>query len=408
MRRFLVLTVFAASIGTGSAQLIAPAGADSAISGHRVELDGIFDIQASSVKREITQTLLWGGYIDDAMKGRSFDKHVAANRFGANVNGEFRYINAEGKCFGRDSVAWMLKGGWYALGNMVYGQDAFGLIFYGNSAYLGGTVNFSDTRLDMMLFQKVGFGIVSKKNKSSVTLNVINVQQFMDGLIRKGELKQNDDGSQVDLLLQGDFKTTTGAAFSKGLGLGVDVDYRISVPWGKSSTTFQVLAQNFGAAYMYNGLTQYSVDSSYTYTGFDFETLTNGSNAFSDDFSLLDSMGIEKKSIKRFVALPGYLQVAKLVDPASAKKLETYFGIRVYPTFGTVPQVFAGLYWKPASVIHVSGSVTYGGFGNFRGGIYAVLNTTPIQLMVGTEDVFGTVSKSGFGQSFVTRLVWKI
>lgn len=408
MKQFLVVTVFALSVGTASAQLITPASADSAISGHVIEVDGIFDIQSSSVKREITQTLLWGGYIDDAMKGRSFDKHVAANRFGVNANGEFRYINAEGKCFGRDSVAWMLKGGWYALGNMVYGQDAFGLVFYGNSAYLGSTVSFSDTRLDMMAFQKLGFGIVSKKNKSSVTLNLINVQQFMDGNIRKGELSQNDDGSQIDLVLQGDFKTTTGSAFSKGMGLGVDVDYRISVPWGKSTTTFQVLAQNFGAAYIYNGLTAYSVDSSYTYSGFDFDALTSDANAFSDDFSLLDSMGIEKKTIKRVVALPGYLQVAKLVDPTSAKKLESYFGIRVYPTFGTVPQVFAGLYWKPTKAFHFSGSVTYGGFGNFRGGLYAVLNTTPMQWMIGTEDVFGTVSKSGFGQSFVTRLVWKI
>lgn len=408
MKQLLLGVFLCGTLTTASAQLITPASSDSAITGHLTELDGIFDLQSSSVRREISHTLIWGGFIDDAMKGRSFDKHVAANRFGVNANGEFRYINATGKCFGRDSVAWMFKGGWYALGNMVYGQDAFGLVFYGNSDYLGATADFSDMRLDMMLFQKIGFGVVSKKNKSSVTLNVINVQHYMDGTIRKGELTQNDDGSQVDLLLQGDFRYTTGAAFSKGLGLAVDVDYRVSVPWGKSTTTFQVLAQNFGAAYMYKGLESYSADSSYTYSGFDFDALTDSADAFGDDFSILDSMGIEKKSIRKMVALPGYIQVGKMINASSAKKLESYFGIRVYPTFGTVPQVFAGLYWKPVAKVHVSGSLTYGGFGNFRGGLYAVVNTLPVQWMIGTEDVFGTVSKSGFGQSFVTRLVWKI
>ena len=118
---------------------------------------------------------------------------------------------------------------------------------------------------------------------------------------------------------------TTGANFNKGLGLSLDVDYRILVPWGKNSTTFQVLAQNMGVAYMYGGMQKIAVDSSYSYSGFDFETLTSDSNPFGDDFSILDSLGVERRDVKRFIPLPGYLQVAKLVDVTSAKKSTIVF-----------------------------------------------------------------------------------
>ena len=402
----VLITCFNSTVG--SAQMIYPGYSDSSISHAIIETDGIFDLQGSAIKREFSNTLLFGGFIDEGMKGRSFEKHSAVNRFGINANAEIRYINGGGGFMKRDSVAWMIKGGYFALGNLIYGQDAFGLLFYGNESYLNTTADFSNTRLDFAQFQKIGFGIVNKKNKSSVTLNVVNVQNYVDGTIRKGELTQNEDGSQINLDIQGNMLATTGANFNKGLGLSLDVDYRILVPWGKSTTTFQVMAQNMGAAYIYNGMQKIAVDSNYSYSGFDFETLTSDSNPFGDDFSIIDSLGIEKRDVKRFVPLPGYVQVAKLVDVTSAKKVQSFFGIRLYPTFSSIPQLFAGAYWKPTELLHVAGSVTYGGFGNFRGGLFLTLNLKQVNWMLGTEDVFGGVSKKGYGESLVTKLIWKI
>jgi len=403
------ITALALLIGyTSQAQLLYPSYSDSAITHAVIETDGVFDLQGTSLKREITNTLLFGGFIDESMKGRSFDKHNEINRFGVNATAEIRYINGSGGFMKRDSVAWMVKAGYAAVGNMIYGQDVFGLVFYGNSSYLNTTAELTNTRLDFMQFQKIGFGIVNKKDKSYIALNLINVQNYIDGHIQKGELTQNEDGSQIDLLLKGEMRSTTGANFSKGLGVGIDIDYRIRVPWGKSFTSFQVSAQNIGFAYMNSGLDKYVVDSTYTYSGFDFNTLTSNAKPFSDDFSLLDSLNIEKHTVKRVVALPGYLQVMKLVDLNSSKKVQSFFGLRMYPTFSSIPQIFAGAYWKATSLFHFSASGTYGGFGNFRGGIYATLNLKRVNWMIGTEDVFGSVSKLGFGESFVTRLLWKI
>ena len=60
-----------------SAQMIYPSYSDSAIHSAIIETDGMFDMQGSAMRREFSNTLLFGGFIDEGMKGRSFEKHSA-------------------------------------------------------------------------------------------------------------------------------------------------------------------------------------------------------------------------------------------------------------------------------------------------------------------------------------------
>ncbi len=408
MKTLLLVLVVLAS-GTVSAQLLMPAYGDSVfLTQNTIELDGIGEYQGSAIRREFANTLVFGGFIDTEMKDRSFDHHNEINRFGGNANAEIRYIHGSGKLFGRDSLTWMVKAGYNAIGNLNYGKDVFGLAFYGSVPYIGMTAELTNTTLDFAAFQKIGFGLVSKKNGSSITLNLINVQEYADGLIRKGELKQNEDASQIDLLLNGNFRFTEGTGFSKGLGAAIDIDYRVRVPWGKSFTTFQISGQNLGFAYIHSGLRRYEADSSYSYDGFDLDYFNDDENPLGEDFALLDSLGISSDTVKRAVMLPGYIQAAKLVDLHSPKKLQSYFGIRLYPTFNSVPLLFAGVYWKTAKFVHTAASLSYGNFGNLKGGLYATLIFDKFNWMIGTDNLVGVVSRAGTGESVVTKLVWKL
>src|SRR3989344_686884 len=98
----VLMTCFSSVIG--SAQMIYPSYSDSAIHHPIIETDGIFDLQGSAIRREFSNTLLFGGFIDEGMKGRAFEKHSAVNRFGINANAEVRYINGGGGFMKRDSV----------------------------------------------------------------------------------------------------------------------------------------------------------------------------------------------------------------------------------------------------------------------------------------------------------------
>ena len=406
---FLAFAILFGFVARTNAQFNFPVSVDTGITKIRFEVDGLLDIQGTSVRKSLFSKLIFGGQIDESTKDRSFNSHKEINRFGLNVNNEIRYFHGKGRAFGYDSISWAVKGGYFAIGNITYGQDLFGLTFYGNSAYLAQTAIFTNTRFNFTQFQKIGGGIFEKRTGSSVFLNVVNIQNYADGFVRKGELTQNEDGSQIDLVLSGDFSTTKGAEFSKGIGVVLDVDYRINVPWIKNSKTqFQLLAQNLGFARINSGLTRYEVDSNYTYSGFELDQFRNGSNPFGADFSILDSLGIQKTSKKSWVKLPGYIQAMKLIDFQSSKKWQSFFGIRLYPTLNTVPSIFGGVFWKPITSFGVSSSVAYGGFGGFRTGIYATYVSKSIQISIGTEDVIGLVSQNGFGQSLITRIKWDL
>lgn len=410
MKSILLINFFLFGvIFPSAAQFSYPVLSDSVYTANRLELDGGVDLHGTSLKRELFGTLIWGGAISDEMKDRSFAKHSDVNRFGITANNELRYFHGKGRVLRRDSISWGVKAGYFAVGNLTYGTDVFGLVFYGNEEYLSNTATFSNTRLNFTQFQKVGFGLFDKYTGSSLFLNLVNVQNYADLNIRKGELTQNEDGSQVDLDLRGDFSQTVGSSFSKGIGLALDIDYRLEVPWMKDGKTwFQISAQNLGLAYMHTGVTNYSVDSNYTYTGFQLNQLTNGSSVFGDDFSILDSMGIQKITKHPWIKLPGYVQAMKLIDPNASQKMQSFFGVRLYPTLNSVPSVFAGAYWKVISPVALSGALAYGGFGGFRTGVYLTYTAKSVNLVIGSEDVVGLVSASGLGQSFLTRLTWKL
>lgn len=402
--------IFLALVFPAQAQYNQPLYMDTTFEVHTsIELDGGAEYHASSVHAAMSNTLIWGGFISEAMKNSSFDEHGAVNRFGFTSNNELRYFHGKGGFGSGDSLTWALKAGYYATGSLSYGKDVFGLLFYGNESYLDQTASFSNTNANFMLFQKIGGGIVNKYTHSGLFLNIVNVQQAFKGLIRDGELSQNADASQIDLYARGDMYRSTGSQFSKGLGVALDGEYRLETPWIKGrSAWFQVSAQNVGFAYMHRPVTSYRIDSTYQYSGFELDQLTAEDNAFDDDFSLLDSLGVEKTTENRWVVLPGYIQVAKMVNAKMAAKWQSYFGIRLYPSLNSIPMAFAGVHYQPIKSFSLALSGAYGGFGGFRTGFYANYKHDAFSIGVGSDDMIGWVSQVGFGRSLLIRMSWNI
>lgn len=379
---------------------------DSLLQSNRLLISGNFDATGTSMKKEFVNTLAFGGYIDSEMKDRTLKSHRANNRFGIFGSGEITYVSGATNLFKSGRYSWLVKGGYYAVGNVNYSKDAFKLTFYGNS-YLGeDTANLTGTRISGMQFQKAGFGFYHKKTGSSLTLNVVNVQNQWGGYIRTGKLSQDPNLDSISLRLNGDMTYSKGKEFSKGLGFAVDFDLYLKVPWLKDSATFQFTVQNLGAAYMFEPQTRYNSDSTYRYSGFTMDQIKNSGNLFGDDFSLLDSLNVEKTEVKRWVMVPAYIQIMKLVDLESAKKLQSFFGIRFYPTIGIVPTGFVGLFYRFVPQISVSANAAFGGSSIVRGGLMLGYHKNKIGVQLGTDDVYGLVSKKGFGQSALIRLSW--
>lgn len=408
----LLFFLSALCISKSFAQVNAPGEFDTLKPyGQQIVVNGQFDFLTTSLKNEISNTLLFGGYIDEGMKDRSLDKHKTVNFAGLTSNNDVTYFHNADSVFGRSNLTWGVKAGYYAVGNVSYSNDAFGLVFYGNEPYLGDTAHFSRTKLNFTRFQKVGFGISDKKMGSYVFVNFVNLQDAVQSVVRKGDLYQNADGSEVRMKLAGEFDYTSGNNFSKGAGFAIDAAYRVRVPWVKGTeTVFEVSATNLGMAFTNKSVTQYRVDSSYSFTGFELNQLFSSSSPFSrDDYSVLDSMGVSKDTMqRRSFILPGFIQAGKLVHFQGNQKWQSYFGLRLYPSLDILPQVYAGACYKPAAAFMISANASYGGFGFFNAGLNFSYIAPKVRITLGTDNVVGAVLASGYGKSLMIRSVWDL
>jgi hypothetical protein len=238
-----------------------------------------------------------------------------------------------------------MKAGVYGHANTFFSKDAFGLAFIGNEQYLGNTANFSELSLNTAIFQKIGLGVFNKSDKSSIFLNLVNLQQYAKAYFRKAYLTQNNDASEMDIKLQGEIAFTPTNSFSSGIGFALDFDKRIAVQLqNEQKATIQIQVQNLGLAFVNAGLRRYEIDSTYNYSGFQINQLINANEFFGSNFSLMDSLGIKQRITKSWVLLPAFIQVTKLIDVTSAKKIQSYYGIKLYPTFAAIPAGFFGLY----------------------------------------------------------------
>ena len=83
---------------------------------------------------------------------------------------------------------------------------------------------------------------------------------------------------------------------------------------------------------------------------------------------------------------------------------QSFFGVRLYPTLIYSPYVYAGVHIKPMDKVYVGANVGYGGFANFRGGLYAGMNFDHFSFGLGTENIVGMISRKGNGQSLYLRV----
>lgn len=405
MNKLLLVLLFSSGMGFSFGQLLMPIQYDTTLIDQEIIFSGDSEYNSSALRRSFANRLIYGGAISGNVKDKTFNAQESINRFGKDIQGEIEYRNYKVNLFGNEKWGFLVKGGYSFIGGGAYSKDLFGLAFYGNESYLGQKADFSGTSFNMMGFQKLGFGVIGKKSKSSITLNLINVSNYYTGDVRKGELIQNEEGSSMDMKLDGSFAYTEKAQFSNGLGLAADFDFRIPISWFNDKRAFiQVQAKNVGFAYMNQGLKSYSADSTYNYSGFNFDQLFAHESLFSKDFSVLDSLNITAENKKRVVALPGFIQAGKIIDEHYTGKWQSFFGIRVYPTLAYIPMLYIGGNWRPVSWVDLGLSGSYGGFGTFRAGFYASFKYKAMNIGLGTEDVYGLVSKNAFGESFNVRL----
>lgn len=364
------------------------------------------DFQSSALKNEFTSILLRGGLIDTELKNSVMDRQKDINRLGREFYGELYFMAPASKFSEMNIPNWgtYYEAGYYSIFAGNYSDDLLDLALNGNSRFLGDSAQFSGSGFKYMDFQTLGIGMYDKVNKSFFTLNIVNVQHYLNTSITTGKMNFSADSTQVDLDLNAGLESTTGANFSNGLGVAVNGCLNIPVTWTKNrNALFQFKLKNFGLAQVKN-VQRFEVDTALSYAGFTLDDLLNFNQSKFENNQWMDSLGVSRDTISKWVTLPSMIQFGKILVDNYEGKFQSYFGVKLFPTLKYVPKVYAGIDYRAAEQLHLGLSAAYGGFGNLRFGCYAALKLKKLNLGVGTEDLFGLISKKAYGQMLTLRL----
>ncbi len=409
MSRMLKIGFLCLLSGISFSQQFLPIQHDSISTYNEILVSGNGELSSTSIQNQLFRKLLFGGEITTDQINASLSKHLPMNRLGVDLNSEVEYRNFKSTVFKNSNWGYLIKAGYYAVGGANYSKDIFGLIFNGNQNYLGSSVNISGSSFAFSTFQKIGFGVIDKKSKSSITLNYINASDFQGANIQEGTMDLNADGTLVKLNTKGSYRSTQGANFCKGIGAGIDIDYRFMIIRnGVKNSTFQFIAKNIGLVNYFAGLQSYQMDSTINFEGFKLNQLYGNQSIFNDSVSYIDSLHIHQSVEKKVLFLPGFLQFGKIINEDYSSKWNYFYGIRLYPTLAYTPMLYLGGQWKPNEKVEIGSQASVGGFSRFRMGLYSNFNVSNWVIGIGSQDVIGMISKKGYGQSLLIRLRCKL
>ena len=367
---------------------------------NEIIFSGSANYSSTSLNNSLTKKLLYGGEITEAIKDKSFKLHGDLNRFGTDISVEIEYRNFSVNLFKHKNWGFILKSGIYSFLAAQYSKDLFGVTFYGNEMYQGQLASFSGTNVSSFLFEKLGFGWLNKKTKSSVCLNVFNLTNSLSAKINTGGIYQSNDGDTLIVPFDGEASFINSKSFSNGLGLGLDFDIRIPMTYKSAESNYiQFLGRNLGLVSLTQAQTIYRADSVYTFTGFTFDQLLNNGDILSSPANILDSVGISKSEKKSILFLPGFLQVSKLINENSKNRLQEFYGIRMYLSSIYTPMLFIGANYRVGKSLNIGLNGSYGGFTSYRLGMYSSLKIRNWNLALASENL---ISKNG--ESIILRL----
>jgi hypothetical protein len=398
----ILLTVFFTLPVFG--QNLLSVGYDTTHQRSSITLRGSGFYHSSSLQNELSKKFLYGGFINNEIKNAAREKQDVYNTFGGELESEITYTHNKPLFNDSSNISWIARAGQSIQFGGGYTADLFDLAFYGNADKLDQRMSFTNSSAFYMNSFKAGFGLINSKTKSSIVFNAVLVNDFTKINTGNNTLFTNSSNSstefRADILIDQSISSTV----FQGMGFSMDFDYFIPIRTeGLLNGFLQITARNLGLAYI-NTNQRTDIFGEYRFDGLTFDNI----NTVFENQNLIDeikdSLNFSTSENGKLVALPGFFQVGKIVDNMNQKDVQLFFGVRAYINRVFRPMAYVGGQYKLNDQLKLGGQISYGGYGNFRGGIYAQYQWQQFLISLGTEDIVGALSQKSFGQSAVLRL----
>jgi hypothetical protein len=218
--------------------------------------------------------------------------------------------------------------------------------------------------------------------------------------IDRAKMYTSESGEQIELEYTGEYfrADTSKSGFGQGKGLGLCIDGDFNLPLENNKGIVSLSVRNLGFVKWSSLTDNYSVDSSFVWTGVNVDDVI----ALSEDGlvmpSLQDTLGIVGEKREKVLALPTSFHFRMLRKLNGKKSYEA--GLMVMPSRTSLPFIYGGFNHYVAPGLLLTERVTFGGFGNLNIGLEAqwLLNNR-LYFRLGTNQLFGFLSPNSRGMN---------
>jgi hypothetical protein len=377
---------------------------DTINTGNEIRITSLNYYSSNGFNNELTNKFIFGGNISNEIKDFNQGKLGSINSLGAESEQKIEYVNYNIIPFKKWSnlgIIFSIEDLHFVSSNL--STDLYNTLFYGNSPYVGDTMDFSYSHLQYQHYQKISFGLIHNKYKSSLKISFVNANKGIDYRLGNTWMYSSplSDSINFNLNAEGHYTPGNNPYFSTaGAGFALDLNHNfIYYNKNEKRQVINFKLGNIGFIY-WNDETNYNfVDSSNTYSGFEIMNLITKDSA--SNLLTTDTLGIFSTTRNQIELLPFELSIQKLADRYASKKLQLIFGFKSIISSDYRPYIFVGGYYSPNQKFGISSRLAYGGFGGFKLGLNAnYWVKDKFEIALGTYDLVGFASsKYGFGKS---------
>ena len=369
-----------------------------------VSFYGNGDIGSSALTNQFMEKLALGGFIGDPTK-QEVESHLQEqNRLGGGLEWGVQYRSFGDTLFGLSD--WGLD---MALENHIHGaalfaDNTFDLLFNGNAAHMGEQLELDRNAAQLVRYQKLGFGLFHREHFSGVRLSVVNGQFFQEALVDEAYLYTSAWADTLTLTYQGSYTQSDPAhtGLGSGNGIGLALDAVFNVPFEDGGGYFSVALNNLGHVWWSEATETYSADTSFTWTGVNFNDVSELNNIGLPNFS--DTLHYTQETGRRQTWLPASVRASVMRSWSDQAFWEA--AITVRPDGIHLPLVEVGYGYMPNNSTLWRFTGRAGGYGMPGLGLALEKRMGATYLEVGVPDMPALVLNTLHGVGAYLRIGW--
>lgn len=385
---------------------------DSLFNQSTIQFSSFNHYASNKFNNALMDKFIFGGFIDEELKNENYNRLKNANNLGGEFEQTIISYSPNIHPMKKDKYGLILSfsDNHFVSGNL--SKDIFGLTFFGNSQYVGDTLDLSFASIKYQHYQKLGFGLYDISTGSSVRISYVIGSKGFDFYTGDSYFLTHEPIDTLELNLLGEgFSTKQFSPYMAFQGNGISLDINYNFFFENKKGNRQILnlkVNNVGGIFWNKNSSIYTVDSTSYFTGFDVKDFI-GKDSLTEQWNFEDTIGIAKKTGRFGEALPIEIEIQKLAD-LNGNKLQLIAGFKAIITTAYKPYFYAGVYYKPINQLLINSYLSYGGYAHFRLGLmlnYQFKNAGSVSL--GTADLIGNISKQfGFGRSLIFSGTFKL